>query len=98
MSKCFSDKEETPHKMKSNVVYVYKRLKDKSIRYIGFTSRPLIERIKEHLKIKTAVSDHIIDYNTYKNIKLTVKNLKEYKNKFEMSFNEANLIKPYNQI
>ena len=54
--------------------------------YIWFTSRPLVERVKEHLKGKTAVSDHISNCNTCKNKKLTVNNfgiLKKCKNKFE---------------
>ena len=97
----FSNKEQTPHELKSNVVYKYKCSKDESIQYIGFTSRPLTERVKEHLRGRTAVSDHIINCNTCKNEKLSVKNfmiLKECKNKFETLINEAILIKRYNPI
>ena len=42
----FNDKEQTPHELKSNVVYEYKWSKDESIQNIGFTFRPLIERVK----------------------------------------------------
>ena len=101
VSHYFSNKEETPHDLKSNVVYKYKCLKDESIQYIGFTTRPLTERVKEHLRGRTAVSDHIINCNTCKNEKLSVKNfmvLKECKNKFETLINEAILIKRYNPI
>ena len=44
ISKYFSNKENTPHEFKSNIVYEYKGLKDQDIRYIGYTSRLLIER------------------------------------------------------
>ena len=59
---------------------------DKSIQYIGFTSRLLVERIKEHLKGKTAVSDQISNCNICYNKKMTVNNfwiLKECRNKFD---------------
>ena len=83
------------------MVYEYKCSYDKSIQYIGFTSRPLVERIKEHLKGKTAVSDHISNCNVCKNEKITVNNfgiLKECRNKFETLISEALLIKRYNPI
>ena len=91
MSNYFSNKDKTPHELKSNVVYEYKCSYDKSIQYIGFTSR-LLERIKEHLKGKTAVSDHISNCNVCKNEKTTVNNfgiLKECRNKFEILISEA---------
>ena len=69
VSNYFSNKDQTPHELKSNVVYEYKCSYDKSIQYIGFTSRPLVERTKEHLKGKTAVSDHISNCNVCKNLK-----------------------------
>ena len=60
----------------------------KWIQYTGYsyhnTSRPLVERVKEHLKGKTAVSDHISNCNICKNEKITVYNfgiLKECRNK-----------------
>ena len=80
------------------MVYEYKCSYDKSIQYIGFTSRPLVERVKEHLKGKTAVSDHISNFNVYKNEKTTVNNfgfLKEFENNFETLICEALLIKSY---
>ena len=78
------------------MVYKYKCYKDKSIQYIGFTSRKLVKRVKEHLKLKTAVSDHIRNYNNCKNERITVINfgiLKECKNKFETLISQAVLIK-----
>ena len=83
------------------MVYEYKCSKDKSIQYIGFTSRPLIERVKEHLKGKTAVSDHISNCNICKDERITVNNfssLKECRNKLETLINKAILIKRYNPI
>ena len=74
VSNYFSNKDKTPHELKSNVVYEYKCSYDKSIQYIGFTSRSLVERIKEHLKGKTSVSDHISNCNVCKNEKITANN------------------------
>ena len=68
------------------MVYEYKSSKDENIQYIGFTSRPLIERANEHLRGRTAVFNHIINNNNYKNEKLSVNNFKilnECKIKFE---------------
>ena len=41
----FTKKDKTPDELKSNLVSEYKCSKDKSIQYIGFTSRPLIKRV-----------------------------------------------------
>ena len=38
----FSNKYKTPHEQKSNVIYEYKCSYEKSIKCIGFTSRPLV--------------------------------------------------------
>ena len=59
----FSNKEQTPHELKSKVVYEYKFSKNESIQYIGFTFRLVIERVKEHLRERTTVLDHIINCN-----------------------------------
>ena len=83
------------------MVYEYKYFNSNSIKYIRLTWRPLIERVKEHLKGKTAVSDHISNCKVCKNERLTVNNfdiLKECRNKFETPINEAILIKRYNPI
>ena len=57
ISKYFSNKEKTPHEFKSNIVYEYKCLNDQDIHYIGYTSRLLIERMNEHFRDNTAISD-----------------------------------------
>ena len=75
--------------------YEYKCSYNKSIQYIGFTSRLLVEILKEHLKGKTTVSDHISNCNICKNENITVNNfriLKECTNKFETLISEALLI------
>ena len=41
---------------------------------MGFTSRPLVEKVKEHLKVKVAVSNHISNCNICKNEIITVNN------------------------
>ena len=76
MGNYFNNKDKTPHELKSNVVYDNKCSKDENIQYIRFASRPLIERAKEHLGGRTAVSDHIINCNNCKNEKLFVNNFK----------------------
>ena len=73
MSNYLSNKDKTPHELKS-MFYKYKCSYDESIQYIGFTSRPLVERVKEHLKGNTAVSDHISNCNICKNKNITVNN------------------------
>ena len=50
VSNYFYNKGKTTHELKSNVVYEYKCSYDESIQYIGFTSRPLVERVKKTLK------------------------------------------------
>ena len=42
---------------------------DKSIQCVGFTSKPLVERVKEYLKFKIAISDRISNCNVCKNEK-----------------------------
>ena len=99
VSNYFSNKDKTPHELKSNVVYEYKCSYDESIQYIGFTSRPLVERVKEHLKGNKAVSDHISNCDICRNKNITVNNfgiLKKCRNKFETMISEALLIKRYN--
>ena len=97
----FSNKNKTPHELKSNVVNDYKCSKDKSIKCIEYTSRPQIERVKEYLKGKSVVSDHIYNFNICKNERTTVNNfsiLKECTNKLEALISEAILIKRYYPI
>ena len=87
--------------MKANVVYQHKCSKDKSTQYIGFTSRSLVERVKEHLKKKTDESDHSSICNIFKDERITVYVfgiLKECRNKLETLISEAILIKRYNLI
>ena len=74
-------------------------MKDQDIRYIGYTSRLLIERTNEHFRGNTAISDHIASCVKCKHERLTVHNfkvLKECNNKLETAISEAILIKKYN--
>ena len=101
MSNYFNNKDKTPQELKSKVVYEYKCSYDESIQYIGFTSRPLVEKVKKQLKGNTAVSDHISKYNICKNKNIPFNNFKIFKkcrNKFEIMIREALLIKRYNPI
>ena len=71
------------------------------IQYIEIFSRPLIEKAKEHIKGKTAVSDHISNCNIGQNERIIVNNfgiLKECRNKLETLISEATLINRYNPV
>ena len=97
----FSNKDKTPHKLKLKLFYEYKCSYDESIKYIGFTSRPLVEKVKKHLKGNTAISDNTSNCNICKNKNITVNNfgiLKKCRNKFETMISENLLIKRYNLI
>ena len=61
LSSFFSLKDVTPLPLSSKLVYKFNCLRDVNTSYIGETTRPLTERIDEHLskKKKTAVSQHI---------------------------------------
>ena len=58
--------------------YEYKCSHDKSILYIELTLRPPVEKVKEHLKVKVAVSNHISNCNICKNEIITVNNFEIY--------------------
>ena len=96
----FSNKNKTAHELKSNVVYEYECFCNKSIKYTGFTSKPLVEIVKERLKGKTAVSYYINSFNICKIEIKTVYNFgifKEFRNKFETLISKALLTKRYYQ-
>ena len=83
------------------MVYEYKCFNDKSIQYIGFGSRPLIERVKKHLKGETAVPNQISKINYFKNERITVNIfciLKEFRKKIKTLISKAILVKRYNPI
>ena len=55
----FKLKDDVAKEILSKVVYKFHCSSDSKIQYIGYTNRTLQERMKEHLKGKSAVSDHI---------------------------------------
>ena len=55
----FKLKDNVSNEILSKVVYKFSCSSDSKIQYIGHTNRTLKERINEHLKGNTAISDHI---------------------------------------
>ena len=95
----FRLKDLTPKHLRSDVVYEFKCLGDPGTQYIGYTSRSLGERAKEHLKGGTRISDHIGQCTKCINNNITVDNfniLKNCRNKTESMIYEALLIKRFN--
>ena len=70
----FRLKDLTLKHLRSDVVYEFKCLGDQDTQYIGFTSRSLGERAKEHLKGETRISDHIGKFTKCNNNIITVDN------------------------
>ena len=58
------------------VVYQYTCSSDSNVNYIGFTNRSLGERVKEHLRGGTAISDHISSCEDCLKQKITIENFK----------------------
>ena len=85
----------------TNVVYSFHCLRDSEIQYIGYTNRTLKERMDEHLRGGTRISDHIAqcsDCNS-KGVKyddFTV--LKKCRSKWDTAVYEAILIKRFNPV
>ena len=95
----FRLKDLPPKHLRSDVVYEFKCLGDPGTQYIGYTSRSLGERAKEHLKGGTRVSDHIGQCTLCSNNNITINNfniIKNCKTKTEAMIYEALFIKRYN--
>ena len=94
----FRLKDLTPKHQRSDVVYEFKCLGDPGTQYIGYTSRSLGERAKEHLKGGTRISDQIGQCMKCNNNIITVDNfniLKNCRSKTESMIYEAILIKRF---
>ena len=95
----FCLKDKTPQSILSKVVYQFSCPSDSGADYIGYTSRTLGERVKEHCRGGTAVSDHIGSCNKCRNEKIGINNfkvLKKCRTKFETMIFEAFYIKRKN--
>ena len=94
----FKLKDNTPHPIKSQVVYRFSCRKDPDAIYIGYTNRLLCERVREHLTTTTAISEHVDRCDDCKNRTITPNDfdiLKQCKTKWETMIWEAILIKRY---
>ena len=94
----FKLKDNTPHPIKPQVVYQFSCRKDPEAVYIGYTSRLLGERVKEHMSTTTAISEHVDKCEDCKNRIITTNDfsiLKQCKTKWETMIWEAILIKRY---
>jgi hypothetical protein len=97
----FRVKDSDPHELLSKVVYRFKCRKDPAIQYIGYTNRHLKERVSEHLRGGTRVSDHIASCWSCRNTKITTEDfdiLKKCRNRWDTSVYEALLIKRHNPV
>jgi hypothetical protein len=94
----FKLKDKTPHPIKPQVVYQFSCRKDPEAVYIGYTSRLLGERVKEHMSTTTAISEHVDKCDDCKKRIITTNDfrvLKQCKTKWETMIWEAILIKRY---
>ena len=87
----------------SNFVYKFSSPRNTAISYIGYTTRHLITRAHEHLKLnsiaKTAVKDHINSCSHCSKSELSVSNFKAIKRcntGFEAKTKETLLLKKFN--
>ena len=91
----FRLKDQTPKEILSKVVYLFQCPNDLDSQYIGFTTRSLEERIKEHRRGDTAIAEHTercknctIDTINIDNFSI----LKKCRTNMEARINEAILI------
>ena len=97
----FRLKDQTPRELLPRVVYGFICPSDSEIHYVGYTNRNLIERIKEHLRGGTSVSDHISSCDVCQSQGVTTENfkiLKHCRQKVDTSIYEALLIKRHNPV
>ena len=95
----FAIKDGTPRGVLSRVVYKFTCPGDPDTSYIGFTTRLLSERVKEHTRGGTAVSYHLDSCVTCKDLEINVDNfqiLKKCRSRSEPMIFEAIFIKRQN--
>ena len=94
----FALKDKTPQTILPKVVYQFICPSDSETKYIGYTNRSLGERVKEHLRGGTAISDHIGSCADCSNTKITIDNfnvLKKCRTNYETMIFEAIFIKRF---
>lgn len=91
----FSNKDKTPHLLKSCVVYQFSCEVDPRTTYIGRTLRHMNLRLKEHKNNMSAISDHRLNCSCSckpENFKI----LSQAQDSFELNIQEAIFIKKFN--
>ena len=94
-------KDPVPKAISSKVVYKFTCRSDPATNYIGFTNRTLSERVKEHVRGSTAVSEHIAACVKCNGDGITMDDfsiIKRCRYKGESSIYEALAIKEQNPI
>ena len=97
----FRVKDSDPHELLTQVVYSFKCRNDPAIQYIGYTNRHLKDRVSEHRRGGTRISDHIGSCRSCRNTRLTTEDfeiLKQCRNWLDTSVYEALYIKRYNPV
>ena len=92
----FQLKDPIPKPLLTRVVYQFICRGDPDIKYIGHTTRTLKERVNEHLRGGTAVSDHIGQCQACQNLGVTINDFHVIKTcwyKWDTSVMEALFIK-----
>ena len=95
----FRLKDDSPKEILSHVVYRFTCPSDSDTQYIGYTNRSLRERVNEHVRGKTAVSDHIALCKGCNDKGVTINNfdvLRKCRNKLDTAIYEAILIRKHN--
>ena len=95
----FALKDTTPKEICARVVYMFSCRGDPTVNYIGYTNRTLGERVKEHLRGGTAVSDHIAYCSRCTSSRITIDDfrvLRKCHTKLDTAIYEAILIKSHN--
>ena len=96
----FKLKDDSPKELLSKVVYRFKCLSDSDTQYIGYTNRPLRERVMEHLtKGNSAVAHHIDSCTRCNGQGVNIDNfeiLRKCRSKVETPIFEAILIRKFN--
>ena len=95
----FRLKDKSPTEISSKVVYKFTCSSDSNTEYIGYMTRSLSERVQEHVRGGTAISDHITVCDSCNTNGVGIKNFKVIKrcrNAYDTSVYEAMLIKRQN--
>ena len=92
-------KDITPKDISAKVVYMFSCRGDPTTNYIGYSKRSLRERVNEHLRPGTAVSDHIAHCAKCNSVRINIDDfqiMRKCRTKTDAQVYEAMLIKRLN--